>query len=117
MDKAETQFKTGLKKIFGDGCLDDVEFCKQQLLDNPTWVAWTVTCKLFRNGSFAKMASIEALEASKENIAAVTRGRRVDALAKQLQEGNSGLEKERAEWERRIRVTEKDDVDTWYTIG
>ena len=80
LDRAETQFKTGLKKIFSDGCLDDVEFCKQQLLDNPTWVAWAVTCKLFRNGSFAKMASIEALEAAELERAQKWGGAKVKGL-------------------------------------
>ena len=62
LDRAETQLKIGLKKIFSDGCLNGVECCKQQLLDNPTWVPFLL--KLFRNGPFAKMASIEAQEAA-----------------------------------------------------
>ena len=80
LDRAETQFKTGLKKIFGDGCLDDVEFCKQQLLDNPTWVAWAVSCQLFRKGYFAKMASIEALEAAELERAQKLGGAEVKGL-------------------------------------
>ena len=89
LERAETQVKVGVKKIFSDGCLDDVEYCKQVLLDNPSWVPFLL--KLPREGTFADIATIEANENAKKERVAKWGGSKIGGRIKCLNNAKPSL--------------------------